>query len=193
MIRDHAHARKRAHEQDRGMEMNMPARHHVQWDTHRQFCRAAGLVTLAALLVAPVASAQDGAPAQAKTPRMTCGKCEEGYVTTGRTTDANICKEDDHALVSCLPAGTQAQMQVCGSCPEGYNEMGRSNVPSLCGSVDGGLRTQCQLPKMEGGMPDATQGGRRCPPDCGGNAPSGQSPDSIERPGKLPPPPKAPE
>jgi len=139
------------------------------------------VVAIMAMLAPPVASAQDGAAAQPKTPRMTCGQCEEGYVTTGRTTDAHTCKEDDHVLVSCLPAGSQAQMQVCGSCPEGYNEMGRSMVPALCGGVDGGLRTQCQRPKMEGGMPDPTQGGRRCPPDCAGNAPS------------LPPPPKAPE
>ena len=156
--------------------------------------RTVGIVTVVSLPFLPVAGlAQEEAPAKPKTPRMTCGKCEEGYVTTGRTTDAGICKEDDHALVSCLPIGMQAQMQVCGSCPEGYNEMGRSLVPSLCGGTDGGLRTQCQLPKMEGGMPDPTQGGRRCPPDCGGNVPSGLSPDTLERPGKLPPPPKASE
>jgi hypothetical protein len=173
--------------------MNVQATDHARRDSRRTACRAAGIVALTVLLVSPAASAQDGAPAQSKTPRMTCGKCEEGYVTTGRTTDANICKEDDHALVSCLPAGSQPQMQVCGSCPEGYLEMGRSNVPSLCGNEEGGLRTQCQLPKMEGGMPDPSQGGRRCPPDCGGNVPSGMSPESIERPGKLPPPPKAPQ
>jgi hypothetical protein len=173
--------------------MNVLTVHYARPDTRRKLPRAAGVVALAAVLAAPAAWAQDGAPAQAKTPRMTCGKCEEGYVTTGRTTDANICKDDDHVLVSCLPAGMQAQMQVCGSCPEGYLETGRSNVPSLCGSEEGGLRTQCQLPKMEGGMPDPTQGGRRCPPDCGGSVPSGQSPESIQRPGKLPPPPKAPE
>ncbi len=155
--------------------------------------RIASGVLLVSLLLPPAAAAQDGAPAQPKTPRMTCGKCEEGYATTGRTTDANICKEDDHVLVSCLPTGSQAQMAVCGSCPDGYTEMGHSLVPALCGSVDGGLRTQCQLPRMEGGMPDPTQGGRRCPPDCAGNLPSGSPPGSIERPGKLPPPPKAPE
>jgi len=157
--------------------------------------RIAGFVALVSLLrlTAAPGPAQEGAGEKPKTPRMTCGKCEEGYVTTGRTTDANICKEDDHALVSCLPAGSQAQMAVCGSCPESYNEMGRSQVPALCGSVDGGLRTQCQRPSMEGGMPGPTQGGRRCPPDCAGSVPSGLPPGSIERPGKLPPPPKASE
>ncbi len=145
-----------------------------------------GIVTLGSLLFLPSPGlAQEDAPAKPKTPRMTCGKCDEGYVTTGRTTDANICKEDDHTLVSCTPAGSQAQMQVCGSCPEGYLEMGRSLVPSLCGNEDGGLRTQCQLPKMEGGMPDPTQGGRRCPPDCGQGA-TGTAPGDIPRPGKVP-------
>jgi hypothetical protein len=130
-----------------------------------------GIVAQISLLILPFATpAQEDASSKPKTPRRTCGKCEEGYVTTGRTTDANICKEDDHTLVSCAPAGGQAQMPVCGSCPEGYVEMGRSLVPSICGNVDGGLRTQCQPPKMEGGMPDPTQGGRRCPPDCGQGA-----------------------
>ncbi len=151
-----------------------------------ELIRMVGIVTLVALPVLPLpGSAQEDAPAKPKTPRMTCGKCEEGYVTTGRTTDANICKEDDHTLVSCSPAGSQAQMPVCGSCPEGYLEMGRSMVPSLCGNVDGGLRTQCQLPKMEGGMPDPSQGGRRCPPDCGQGA-TGAAPGEIQRPGKVP-------
>ncbi|MEK7294344.1 MAG: hypothetical protein AAB049_05135 [Nitrospirota bacterium] len=147
--------------------------------------RIAGIVALVSLPVLPsLGLAQENAPAKPKTPRMTCGKCEEGYVTTGRTTDANICKEDDHALVSCLPVGSQAQMPVCGSCPEGYLEMGRSLVPALCGNEDNGLRTQCQLPKMEGGMPDPTQGGRRCPPDCGKGA-TGTAPADIPQPGKA--------
>jgi hypothetical protein len=156
--------------------------------------RVIGIAALAALLCVPSdGSAQEGAGGKPTTPHMTCGKCGEGSVTTGRTTDANICKEGDHVLVSCAPAGLQAQMQVCGSCPDRYMEVGRSLVPSLCGSEEGGLRTQCQLPKMEGGMPDPTQGGVQCPPNCGGNLPSGLPPGSIERPGKLPPPPKAPE
>ena len=152
----------------------------------RKFPLMVGIVAMVSLPVLPfAASAQENAPAQPKTPRMTCGKCAEGYVTTGRTTDAKICPDDDHTLVSCAPAGSQAQMPVCGSCPEGYVEMGRSLVPSLCGNADGGLRTQCQLPKMEGGMPDPTQGGRKCPPDCVGNLPTpGQ--------GQIPLPPKIP-
>ena len=156
--------------------------------------RIVGIVALVSLPYLPSpGSAQEDAPAKPKTPRMTCGKCEEGYATTGRTTDAKMCPDDDHALVECKPFGSQNQMPVCGSCPPGYNEVGRSLLPSLCGTEDGGLRTQCQLPKMEGGMPDPTQGGRRCPPDCADNLPSGLPPGSIDRPGKLPPPPKAPE
>lgn len=153
---------------------------------HELIC-IVGIVALASLPLLPSPGlAQEDAPAKPKTPRMTCGKCAEGYVTTGRTTDAKICPDDDHALVSCAPAGSQAQMPVCGSCPEGYVEMGRSLVPSLCGNADGGLRTQCQLPKMEGGMPDPTQGGRRCPPDCAGSLPFGSTPGDIPQPGKVP-------
>ncbi len=151
-------------------------------------------VALVSLFLLPsVGLAQGGAAEKPKSPRMTCGKCEEGYVTTGRTTDAKICPDvEDHVLVECVPPG-RGQMSVCGSCPQGYNEIGRSQVPSLCGSEDGGLRTQCQLPKIEGGMPDPTQGGVQCPPNCAGNIPSGLPPSAIDRPSKLPPPPKAPE
>lgn len=65
--------------------------------------------------------------------------------------------------------------------------------PLSAPAQEGELRTQCQLQKMEGGMPDLSQGDRRCPPDCAGNLASRQSPDAITRPGKLPPPPKASE
>lgn len=167
--------------------------HCVGRDVARNFHCAVGVAALAALLLLPVAaSAQGGAQEKSGTPRMTCGKCAEGYVTTGRTTDAKLCPEDDHVLVECVPPG-RGQMSVCGTCPPGYDEIGRSQLPALCGNEDGGLRTQCQLPKIEGGLPDPTQGGRRCPPDCEGNLPSGLPPGAIERPGKLPPPPKAPE
>ncbi len=164
------------------------------WNISRRCLGGARTLTLVSLLLLPsLGLAQGDAPEKPKTPRMTCGKCEEGYATTGRTTDAKTCPDDDHTLVECVPPGIRGQMSVCGSCPQGYDEIGRSQLPSLCGSVDGGLRTQCQLPKLEGGMPDPTQGGRRCPPDCAGNLPSGMPPGSIDRPGKLPPPPKAPE
>jgi len=156
-----------------------------------RIARFIALTSLLWLLPSP-GLAQEGAGDKPKTPRMTCGKCEEGYVTTGRTTDAKICPDDDHTLVACTPPGS-GQMSVCGSCPQGYDEIGRSQMPSLCGSEDGGLRTQCQLPKIEGGMPDPTQGGVQCPPNCAGNLPSGLPPGAIDRPGKLPPPPKAPE
>lgn len=170
----------------------MKISHGAGRSTPQGLIRVATLVTLISLLAlpsspGPVLGEADDKP---KTPRMTCAKCEEGYVTTGRTTDAKICPDGDHVLVECTPPG-RGQMSVCGSCPQGYNEVGRSQMPSLCGGEDGGLRTQCQLPKMEGGLPDPTQGGVQCPPNCAGNLPSGLPPGEIERPGKLPPPPKA--
>jgi hypothetical protein len=150
----------------------------------------AGLLVLTLSLLLPVSlSWSQDQPKEAeepKTPRMTCGSCAAGYATTGRTTDEKICKEDDHTLVECIPVGSRSQMSVCGSCPDGYVEIGRSSLPALCGNVDGGLRTQCQLPKIEGGMPDPTQGGKRCPPDCAGEMPTGVPPEAIPRPGKVP-------
>ena len=121
-------------------------------------------------------------------PLVTCGKCPEGYVKTAVSVprqglalgadfdQSEICKglfkSEDTTVVECKPIGYQDQMPVCGACPEGYREVGRLLLPALCGNEDGGLRTQCQLPKMEGGMPDPTQGGRKCPPDCVGNLPT---------------------
>jgi len=137
-----------------------------------------------------------------KAPLLTCGKCPKGYVKTavgvprsgvGQGADfdtSGICKglyeSEETTLVECKPIGKQNQMPVCGTCPTGYIEIGRSLLPALCGNEDGGLRTQCQRPNMEGGMPDPTQGGRKCPPDCVGNLPTpGQ--------GNVPPhPPKYP-
>jgi hypothetical protein len=144
---------------------------------------------------------KDKGKEEPKAPLLTCGKCPEGYVKTavavprqgleqGAKFDlSEICKglyqSEDSTVVECKPIGMQNQMPVCGTCPEGYREVGRSLLPALCGNEDGGLRTQCQLPKMEGGMPDPTQGGRKCPPDCVGNLPTpGQ--------GHIPFPPKIP-
>jgi hypothetical protein len=137
-----------------------------------------------------------------KAPHMTCGKCPEGYVKTAVAAPesgsgpgasfnatADLCKgtlqSEDATLIECKPIGYQDQMAVCGTCPEGYREVGRTFLPPLCGNEDNGLRTQCQVPNMVGGLPDPTQGGRQCPPDCVGNLPTpGQ--------GTLPPPPKLP-
>ena len=137
-----------------------------------------------------------------KAPHMTCGKCPKGFVKTAVAASeagsapgadfgatAELCKgtlqSEDTTLVECKPIGYQNQMAVCGTCPEGYREVGRTLLPALCGKEDGGLRTQCQVPNMDGGLPDPTQGGRMCPPDCVGNLPTpGQ--------GTLPPPPKIP-
>lgn len=116
-----------------------------------------------------------------KSIRMTCGRCPDGYATTGVTQSSEICKDGDPTLVQCVPLGAN-MLGVCGSCPEGYAEIGNSSVPARCGNKDGGRLTQCQLRKMEHTFPDATQGYKTCPPDCGSTASPGQ--------GTLPPPPK---
>jgi hypothetical protein len=116
-----------------------------------------------------------------KSIRMTCGKCPEGYATTGVTQSQEICKDSDGTLVQCVPLGANL-VGVCGTCPEGYTEIGRSLVPARCGTGDGGRMTQCQLRKMETTFPDASQGYTTCPPDCGSTAQPGQ--------GALPAPPK---
>jgi hypothetical protein len=116
-----------------------------------------------------------------KSIRMTCGKCPDGYATTGVTQSQDICKDHDGVLVQCVPLGAN-MLAVCGTCPEGYAEIGSSSVPARCGSSDGGRLSQCQLRKMETTFPDATQGYKACPPDCGSAAQPGQ--------GALPPPPR---
>jgi hypothetical protein len=137
-----------------------------------------------------------------KVPLLTCGKCPEGYVKTavavprqglelGANFDTSIgCEkffnEKDALVVECKPIGNQNQMPVCGTCPEGYVEIGRTFLPYLCGNEDGGLRTQCQRPKMEGGMPDPTKGGRKCPPDCVGNLPEPGQGNFPPHPPKIP-------
>ena len=120
-------------------------------------------------------------PSEPKSIRKTCGTCPDGYATTGVTESKEICKDGDPTLVQCVPLGANL-LSVCGSCPEGYREIGNSNVPARCGNKDGGRLTQCQLEKMESNLPDPTQGGKTCPPDCGATATPGQ--------GALPPPPK---
>lgn len=127
-----------------------------------------------------LASATDGVE-EPKSIRKTCGKCPEGYATTGVTQAPELCKDGEPTLVQCVPLGGN-MLSVCGTCPEGYTEVGRSNVPSRCGSTDGGLVSQCQLQNMGTAMPDPSQGGVRCPPDCGSTAAPGQ--------GAAPPPPK---
>ena len=116
-----------------------------------------------------------------KSIRMTCGKCPEGYATTGVTQSSEICKEGDPTLVQCVPLGAN-MLAVCGDCPEEYTEIGSSSLPARCGDKDHGRLTQCQLKKMEQNLPDPTQGLKTCPPDCGSLAMPGQ--------GALPPPPK---
>jgi hypothetical protein len=152
-----------------------------------------------------------GKKEEPKAPLMTCGKCPEGYVKTavavprqglelGAEFDLSaMCKglfesEEEPLVVECKPIGYQNQMPVCGTCPQGYVEIGRTFLPYLCGNENGGLRTQCQVPKMEGGMPDPTKGGRICPPNCEGILPTpGQSNFPAPGQGNFPPhPPKFP-
>jgi hypothetical protein len=117
-----------------------------------------------------------------KTIRKTCGKCPDGYATTGVTTAPEICKEGDPILVQCVPLGANI-LPVCGACPEGYVQVGSSMVPARCGTAEGGLMSQCQLQKMDPNLPDPKQGGMVCPPNCGETVPPGQ--------GALPPPPQS--
>jgi hypothetical protein len=136
------------------------------------------VVLLLGLGAMPAQAEESGEP---KSIRKTCGQCPEGYATTGVTESKEICKDGDPTLVQCDPLGANL-LSVCGSCPDGYREIGNSSVPARCGSKDGGRLTQCQLEKMELNLPDPTQGGKTCPPDCGSTATPGQ--------GALPPPPK---
>ncbi|MDZ4732364.1 MAG: hypothetical protein SGJ16_02095 [Nitrospirota bacterium] len=138
-----------------------------------------GLVVF--LLGLGATSVQAEESSEPKSIRKTCGQCPEGYATTGVTEAKEICKDGDPTLVECVPPGANL-LSVCGSCPEGYREIGNSSVPARCGNQDGGRLTQCQLEKMESNLPDPTQGGKTCPPDCGSTATPGQ--------GALPPPPK---
>ncbi|HKN87874.1 MAG TPA: hypothetical protein VJV04_13515 [Nitrospiraceae bacterium] len=116
-----------------------------------------------------------------KSTRMTCGACPDGYATTGVTTDPKICKDGDPTVVQCVPLGANI-LSVCGSCPDGYRQVGSSSSPARCGNTDGGRMAQCQLDKMQNNMPDPSQGGITCPPNCGSTVAPGQ--------GAIPPPPK---
>lgn len=138
-----------------------------------------GLVLLLVGLWAMPVQAEE--PNEPKSIRKTCGTCPEGYATTGVTESKEICKDGDPTLVQCVPLGVNL-LSVCGFCAEGYREIGSSSLPGRCGRQDGGRLTQCQLEKMEQNLPDPTQGGKVCPPDCGNTATPGQ--------GALPPPPK---
>lgn len=132
------------------------------------------------VVIVPEVGFADAAP-KPKSIRMTCGKCSDGYATTGVTQSPEICKDGDPTLVECVPLGVN-MLGVCGSCPEGYAEIGSSSVPARCGSIEDGRLSQCQLRHMETNLPDPNQGYKTCPPDCGSTARPGQ--------GALPSPPK---
>src|SRR5574340_115956 len=40
-----------------------------------------------------------------RTIRKTCGKCPEGYATTGVTSVPDLCKDGEPILVQCVPLG----------------------------------------------------------------------------------------
>lgn len=145
-------------------------------------CSALWILALGTwMAVHPMLGLADEVPAEPKSIRKTCGKCPEGYATTGVTEAPGICKDGDPTLVQCLPLGAN-MLPVCGSCPEGYREVGSSSVPARCGNQEGGRLSQCQLERMELNLPDPAKGGKICPPDCGSTPTPGQ--------GALPPPPK---
>ena len=133
------------------------------------------------MAVHPMLVLADEAPSEPKNIGKTCGKCPDGYATTGITEAPGICKDGDPTLVQCVPLGAN-MLPVCGSCPEGYREVGSSSVPSRCGNQDGGKLSQCQLEKMELNLPDPTKGAKACPPDCASTPSPGQ--------GAMPPAPK---
>ena len=139
------------------------------------------LALVGAIQAPPVLVWSADESAEPKSIRKTCGKCPDGYATTGVTQAPEICKDGDPTLVQCVPLGAN-MLPVCGSCPDGYREIGSSSVPARCGSQEGGRLSQCQLERMELNMPDPTQGRKVCPPDCGTMPTPGQ--------GALPPPPK---
>jgi len=118
---------------------------------------------------------------EVKTIRKTCGSCPDGYATTGVVDAPGVCKDGDSTLVQCVPLGA-SMLAVCGPCPDTYTEIGRSNVPARCGGKDGGLLSQCQSQQAGTTLPDPSQGGVVCPPNCGSMGVPGQ--------GATPPPPK---
>lgn len=141
-----------------------------------------GLALIGTILSMPPAFVlAEDTSAEPKSIRKTCGKCPDGYATTGMTPSPELCKDGEPTLVQCVPLGAN-MLPVCGSCPEGYREIGASSVPARCGNQDGGRLSQCQLEKMEQSLPDPSKGGKVCPPDCGSMPSPGQ--------GALPPPPK---
>ena len=145
-------------------------------------CCCIGLALISIILpMPPVFVLADDASTEPKSIRKTCGKCPDGYATTGMTQSPELCKDGEPTLVQCVPLGAN-MLPVCGSCPEGYREIGASSVPARCGNQDGGRLSQCQLEKMEQILPDPSKGGKVCPPDCGSMPSPGQ--------GALPPPPK---
>jgi hypothetical protein len=153
-------------------------------NSRQEYSRPLFLTVLAVTVLVgvwPAIARADEAPTEPKSIRKTCGKCPDGYAITGVTEAPGICKDGDPTLVQCMPLGVN-MLPVCGSCPEGYREIGSSSVPARCGNQDGGRLSQCQLERMEQILPDPTQGGKICPPDCGSTATPGQ--------GALPPPPK---
>ena len=139
------------------------------------------LILGAWMALSPMLGSAEEPPREPKNIGKTCGKCPDGYATTGITEAPGICKDGEPTLVQCVPLGAN-MLPVCGSCPEGYREVGSSSVPARCGNQDGGRLSQCQLERMELNLPDPTKGAKACPPDCANTPSPGQ--------GAMPPAPK---
>lgn len=137
-----------------------------------------GAVLAAGLLLTPAGAEEKEEP---KIRQLRCGSCPSGFATTAVTADPKTCPDGDATLVQCVPLGGNL-LSVCGECPEGYVKVGGTMVPTQC-ARDGGAMSRCQLQRMDSGMPNPSQGGRFCPPDCAGEFPApGQ--------GAMPPPPQ---
>jgi hypothetical protein len=76
---------------------------------HRTNLLTASSITLVLIgllqpALAPGAWAGD-ASAELKSIRKTCGKCPDGYATTGVTEAPELCKDGDPTMTQCVPLG----------------------------------------------------------------------------------------
>ena len=73
------------------------------------------ILTLGAwMALSPMLGLAEEPPGEPKNIGKTCGKCPDGYATTGITEAPGICKDGDPTLVQCVPLGAN-MLPVCGS------------------------------------------------------------------------------
>ena len=139
------------------------------------------LIGLLQPALAPVAWAGD-ASAEPKSIRKTCGKCPDGYATTGVTEAPELCKDGDPTLDAVCSPGCEhaAGLRILS------RRVSRSRAVHPCRLVveaktEDGFRN-ANWRKWNEHLPDPAKGGKICPPDCGSTPPPGR--------GALPPPPK---